>query len=45
MSIREVLAETVRIAETIDFSLDELRYEYPDEIVPDGETPASYLRT
>ena len=23
------------------FSLDELRYEYPEEIVPPGETPAS----
>ncbi|MDH3337362.1 MAG: error-prone DNA polymerase [Gammaproteobacteria bacterium] len=41
---QELLAEGVRIAETIDFSLDELCYEYPDEIVPDGETPASYLR-
>jgi error-prone DNA polymerase len=40
-----LLTETLRIAERIDFSLDELRYEYPDEIVPDGETPASYLRT
>ena len=40
----ELLAESVRIAELIDFSLDELRYEYPDEIVPEGETPASYLR-
>ena len=40
----ELLAESLRIAETIDFSLDELRYEYPDEIVPDGETAASYLR-
>ncbi len=39
-----LLDETLCIAETIDFSLDELRYEYPDEIVPDGETPASYLR-
>ena len=27
----------------INFSLDELRYEYPDELVPDNETPASYL--
>jgi error-prone DNA polymerase len=36
--------ETLSIAEMIDFSLDELRYEYPDEIVPEGETPASYLR-
>lgn len=40
----ELLAESVRIAETIDFSLDELRYEYPDEIAPAGETPAAYLR-
>jgi len=41
---RELLAETMRIADSISFSLDELRYEYPDEIVPDGQTPASYLR-
>ena len=27
------------------FSLDELRYEYPQEIVPAGHTPASWLRT
>ena len=40
----ELLAESVRIAEMIDFSLDELRYEYPHEIVPPGETAASYLR-
>ena len=40
----ELLEETLRIADAIDFSLDELRYEYPDELVPDGETPASYLR-
>ena len=39
-----LLEESVRIAAGIEFSLDELRYEYPDEIVPDGETPASYLR-
>ncbi|MCM8595777.1 MAG: error-prone DNA polymerase [Candidatus Accumulibacter sp.] len=40
----ELLAETLRIAERCDFSLDELRYEYPDEIVPDGLTPSAYLR-
>jgi error-prone DNA polymerase len=40
----DLLEETVRIADTIDFSLDELRYEYPNEIVPDGETPPTYLR-
>jgi len=40
----DLLEETLRIADAIDFSLDELRYEYPNEIVPDGETPATYLR-
>jgi len=38
------LAETIRIAERCTFSLDELRYEYPDELVPPGETPTDYLR-
>ncbi|MDR1708151.1 MAG: error-prone DNA polymerase, partial [Candidatus Accumulibacter sp.] len=41
----ELLAESVRIAGRCDFSLDELRYEYPEEIVPPGETPASHLRS
>ena len=41
----ELLAETVHIANAIDFSLDELRYEYPDELVPAGETPSTYLRS
>ena len=40
----ELLAETVRIVERCHFSLDELRYEYPEELVPAGETPASWLR-
>ncbi|TFW10737.1 error-prone DNA polymerase [Massilia arenosa] len=40
----EALAETVRIAELCTFSLDELRYEYPDELVPPGHTAASFLR-
>ena len=39
-----LLAETVKIAALADFSLDELRYEYPRELVPPGETPASHLR-
>ena len=39
----ELLAETLRVAERCDFSLDELRYEYPEELVPAGETPASWL--
>ncbi len=40
----ELLAETLRIADACAFSLDELAYEYPEEIVPAGETPASHLR-
>jgi error-prone DNA polymerase len=39
-----LLEETVHIADAIHFSLEELRYEYPDEIVPADETPATYLR-
>ncbi len=37
------LARTVEVAEACTFSLDELRYEYPVEPVPDGETPQSQL--
>jgi error-prone DNA polymerase len=40
----ELLAETLKVAALCDFSLDELRYEYPEEIVPKGMTPAAYLR-
>ncbi|HEY6721847.1 MAG TPA: error-prone DNA polymerase [Burkholderiales bacterium] len=40
----ELLSEAVRISERCKFSLDDLRYEYPEELVPDGETPSSWLR-
>lgn len=40
----ELLAETLKIAGLCQFSLDELRYEYPEEIVPPGQTPTAYLR-
>lgn len=39
-----LLTETRRIAEHCTFSLEELRYEYPEELVPPGATPASHLR-
>jgi error-prone DNA polymerase len=39
----ELLAETLTVAAQCKFSLDELRYEYPDEVVPAGETPMSWL--
>src|SRR5437879_4439977 len=41
---RELLAATVELAGACGFCLDELRYEYPRELVPPGETPAGYLR-
>jgi len=40
----ELLAESVAIAERCRFCLDELKYEYPSELVPEGHTPASWLR-
>lgn len=39
----ELLIESVHIADTCKFTLDELRYEYPEEIVPQGYTRTSYL--
>jgi len=39
----ELLAETLKIAGRCAFSLDELRYEYPEELVPPGQTPAGWL--
>jgi len=42
---REALDETVRVARLCTFSLDELRYEYPDEVVPPGHDASSYLRS
>ena len=40
----ELLAESVRIARHCSFDLGQLRYQYPRELVPDGHTPASWLR-
>ncbi|ARP95242.1 error-prone DNA polymerase [Bordetella genomosp. 13] len=41
---RELLEQTLEVATQCPFSLDELRYEYPDEVCPAGRTPAEYLR-
>ena len=41
---QELLAQTLEVAKRCHFSLDELKYQYPQEVVPDGETPTSYLR-
>ena len=40
----DLLAATIDVANRCTFSLDELRYEYPEEVVPPGHTPSSYLR-
>lgn len=39
----DAVARTLAIAEQTRFSLEELRYEYPEEPVPAGRTPQSYL--
>ena len=39
----EAVARTLEIAEACSFSLDELRYEYPDEPVPPGKTAQQHL--
>ncbi len=41
---RELLEESVAIAARCHFSLDELRYEYPEELVPAGMTAGEHLR-
>lgn len=40
----ELMAQTLQVVARCAFSLDELRYQYPDEVVPAGHTPESYLR-
>ncbi len=40
----ELLTETLAVAARCAFSLDELRYQYPSEVVPEGQTPSSWLR-
>jgi error-prone DNA polymerase len=39
----DAVAETQHLLARIDFSLDQLRYEYPDEPVPAGWTPQAWL--
>ena len=40
----DLLAETLNVAARCSFSMDELRYHNPADVIPAGETPASYLR-
>ena len=40
----EAIANTVRLAERATFSLEKLGYRFPEYPVPEGESPASFLR-
>jgi error-prone DNA polymerase len=39
----QAVVRTLEIVERVRFSLDELRYEYPEEPVPTGKTPQAHL--
>jgi error-prone DNA polymerase len=39
----ELIRRTLEVAERCTFQLDELRYDYPEELAPRGETPLEYL--
>jgi error-prone DNA polymerase len=41
--VPEAITETMRFAGRIDFSLDQLKYQYPDEPVPPGKTAQRHL--
>ncbi|MGP9811791.1 error-prone DNA polymerase [Rhodopseudomonas sp. NSM] len=38
------IAETLRFADRVTFTLDELKYHYPDEPIPPGKTAQQHLR-
>ncbi|MCH5377904.1 MAG: PHP domain-containing protein, partial [Planctomycetes bacterium] len=42
--VPDALARTIEIAQRCKFTLDELRYEYPEEIAPPGITPIEHLK-
>jgi error-prone DNA polymerase len=42
-AVPEAVQRTVEVASRATFSLDELRYEYPEELAPPGMTPIEHL--
>ncbi|MBI6896437.1 error-prone DNA polymerase [Pseudomonas putida] len=40
----DLLAQTTQVAGCCTFDLSQLKYQYPRELVPEGQTPASWLR-
>ena len=41
---QSLLTESLAVADSCTFNLDELHYQYPRELVPEGMTPHAYLR-
>ncbi|MGH8519103.1 MAG: error-prone DNA polymerase, partial [Panacagrimonas sp.] len=41
---QDLLDETLHIAQRCCFSMNEVKYQYPKELVPDGHTPIGWLR-
>ncbi len=39
----QAVTRTMEVAARCSFSLDELRYDYPEELCPQGQTPIGYL--
>ncbi|WP_237063350.1 error-prone DNA polymerase [Microbulbifer zhoushanensis] len=44
LQLTGAIANTIEIAHQCQFSLDELRYQYPSEVLPAGKSPDGYLR-
>ncbi len=42
--VPDAIANTVEVAERCTFRLDQLRYEYPEEIAPPGMSPIEHLK-
>ena len=42
--IPDAVRRTAEIADRLHFELDELRYEYPEEVAPPGTTPLEHLK-
>lgn len=42
-AIPDAIARTREIADRCSFRMDDLRYEYPEELAPEGQTPIEYL--
>ncbi len=43
-AIPEALENAARIADQCSFCMSQLRYEYPEELAPDGQKPIEFLR-